>query len=366
MRAQLHQRDQEIAILVKMVQKEKLKNKGGGGGGGGGGGAPLSSAASGAGSHPDPRASYGNGLPPKASSPIQVPGQSNAALGMTRSSDFGSTAGSMGDMRASIGTAGSGSVGVGSGGGRVGAGVGGMLATFSVPTEVLLDRKAALQAFKRNYPKQRVVEDNLQVMKQKIAEVKKLAGGVNNARKRIQYLKATIEQVRVEAAVHVRSCACLFGPTPLRLTAICAASRVSWMSPNPTSPVHKRRNCSKTLLPKRRATSKATRTYNGYGCDATRSMVVVVRWGVLTPLLQKEIEHIDKLVTKCRKQLNADFESWYVGLLACACGVGWSRSQLCRPLCGWQVLWESGPCRVNPHLCRSHFRCHVVSQGQGW
>lgn len=218
MRAQLHQRDQEIAILVKMVQKEKLKNKGGGGGGGGG--APLSSAASGAGSHPDPRASYGNGLPPKASSPIQVPGQSNAALGMTRSSDFGSTAGSMGDMRASIGTAGSGSVGVGSGGGRVGAGVGGMLATFSVPTEVLLDRKAALQAFKRNYPKQRVVEDNLQVMKQKIAEVKKLAGGVNNARKRIQYLKATIEQVRVEAAVHVRSCACLFGPTPLRLTAI--------------------------------------------------------------------------------------------------------------------------------------------------
>ena len=219
MRAQLHQRDQEIAILVKMVQKEKLKNKGGGGGGGGGG-APLSSAASGAGSHPDPRASYGNGLPPKASSPIQVPGQSNAALGMTRSSDFGSTAGSMGDMRASIGTAGSGSVGVGSGGGRVGAGVGGMLATFSVPTEVLLDRKAALQAFKRNYPKQRVVEDNLQVMKQKIAEVKKLAGGVNNARKRIQYLKATIEQVRVEAAVHVRSCACLFGPTPLRLTAI--------------------------------------------------------------------------------------------------------------------------------------------------
>ena len=220
MRAQLHQRDQEIAILVKMVQKEKLKNKGGGGGGGGGGGAPLSSAASGAGSHPDPRASYGNGLPPKASSPIQVPGQSNAALGMTRSSDFGSTAGSMGDMRASIGTAGSGSVGVGSGGGRVGAGVGGMLATFSVPTEVLLDRKAALQAFKRNYPKQRVVEDNLQVMKQKIAEVKKLAGGVNNARKRIQYLKATIEQVRVEAAVHVRSCACLFGPTPLRLTAI--------------------------------------------------------------------------------------------------------------------------------------------------
>jgi len=42
-------------------------------------------------------------------------------------------------------------------------------------------------------------------MKGKIKEVKDLAGSVNKARQRIQYLKATIEQVRVEQAVHVRS-----------------------------------------------------------------------------------------------------------------------------------------------------------------
>lgn len=160
MRAQLHQRDQEIAILVKMVQKEKAKNAAGGGGGPGGppGGAyggsggmaapPLHQASS------PPRSGYG--LPPKAASPIQVHGHDSGA-GLSSASGFGSTSGSsVGDSRASASTPAGSVVGVGSGGGRVGGGVGGMLASFSVPTEVLLDRKAALDAFKRNYPKQQV------------------------------------------------------------------------------------------------------------------------------------------------------------------------------------------------------------------
>ena len=154
MRAQLHQRDQEIAILVKMVQKEKAKNAAGGGGGatappGGMGMAPpLQQASS------PPRGGYG--LPPKAASPIQVHGHDSGA-GLSSTSGFGSTSGSsVGDSRASASTPAGSVIGVGSGGGRVGGGVGGMLASFSVPTEVLLDRKAALDAFKRNYPKQQV------------------------------------------------------------------------------------------------------------------------------------------------------------------------------------------------------------------
>ena len=144
LRAQIQQRDNEIAILVNMVKQ--LRSQGGSSSGGGGGRAGPAFASS--------PSSYttSSSLPPAAHSPstyLHTPSTSGAygAAGPSPSSIA-----SMAPQAPPHAPQPAGSSTFGPA-----AGVGSMLAEGSdIPREVLMDRSAALKEFKKRYPKMAV------------------------------------------------------------------------------------------------------------------------------------------------------------------------------------------------------------------
>ncbi|XP_071995860.1 kinesin-like protein KIF6 isoform X2 [Engystomops pustulosus] len=66
--------------------------------------------------------------------------------------------------------------------------------------EMSLGRQEAFEIFKRDYPGRVHIEDNKVLLKQRFAEAKSLGEEVNNVRRRINELKAAVEQRRMQQA----------------------------------------------------------------------------------------------------------------------------------------------------------------------
>jgi kinesin family member 6/9 len=158
LRAQLQQRDNEIAILVNMVKQA---------GGGPAKPGPPSSALSAS------FAGSGPGVSALAPSPVAVSRH-------TVTTPDGSSV----------------SMALPSGG------VGSMLATNDVvDPAILADREKAMDVFMATYPKAQAINDNKQLLKEKYAQAKSLADQVNAARDGINRIKKAIEVRRMERAV---------------------------------------------------------------------------------------------------------------------------------------------------------------------
>eukprot|EP00873_Tetraselmis_striata_P011712 jgi/Tetstr1/431976/TSEL_021453.t1 len=72
-------------------------------------------------------------------------------------------------------------------------------------TELLKDRNKAFELFRKSYRKNEVIEENKALLKQKYELAKALGGKVNGNKKRINELKALIEQRRIQRAVSGRA-----------------------------------------------------------------------------------------------------------------------------------------------------------------
>jgi kinesin family member 6/9 len=161
LRAQLQQRDNEIAILVNMVKQA----------GGGTAAKPSGSLPSAAGSASLPSA--GPLIGALAPSPVAL------SRHTVTSPDISSVAMSFPS-----------------------GGVGSMLASNEIiDPAILADREKAMDVFMATYPKAQAINDNKQLLKEKYAQAKALADQVNAARDGINRIKKAIEARRMERAV---------------------------------------------------------------------------------------------------------------------------------------------------------------------
>jgi len=134
-------------------------------------------------------------------------------------------------------------------------------------TDLLKDRNKAFELFRKSYRKNEVIEENKALLKQKYELAKALGGKVNSNKKRINELKALIEQRRVQRAVG--------GLTDGQQAA---------------SEPDREEESAKLLIEKEKATYKET-------FSQLRE-------------LKSEIEHLQMLLEQSRGKLQKDFEQW--------------------------------------------------------
>lgn len=137
---------------------------------------------------------------------------------------------------------------------------------------LLADRNKAFEHFRKSYRKNEVIEENKALLKQKYGEAKALGAAVNAARNRINELKATIEQRRVQRGVQA----------------------VAEGGDGAAAADPEEERC-KALIEKEK---------NAYHNPFNRLRD-----------LKKEIEHLQMLLEQSRKRLTQDFEQWLTLML---------------------------------------------------
>ncbi|KAG8470575.1 hypothetical protein KFE25_008996 [Diacronema lutheri] len=137
------------------------------------------------------------------------------------------------------------------------------------PAALLHDRNAAFELFRKSYRKNQVIEENKAMLKDKYDEAKGLGAAVNSSRAKINKLKAHIEQIRVERAMHGLS-----------------AEPGAQEAPDPEEDKYK-------------ATIELEK--EAYKANFNRLKE-----------LKTEIEHLQLLLEQSRKRLQKDFDGWFL------------------------------------------------------
>ena len=143
------------------------------------------------------------------------------------------------------------------------------LAALADPS-ILADRTRAFELFRKSYRKTEVIEENKALLKTRYEEAKGMGAEVNDAKQRIQELRALLEQRRVQRSV----------------AALSGGSGEDEAGPD---------------AEEERLKQQVEREKGRYK-SAFESLKA----------LKQEIENIQMLLEKSRKQLQKDFEQWLV------------------------------------------------------
>jgi len=143
---------------------------------------------------------------------------------------------------------------------------------FPADRSLLEDAQQSFEYFKGIYPSVKAMEENKILMKEKYVEAKNLGESVNKARNKINYLKSTIEQIRRERAIE-------------GLLENKEGEEGEGPPPDPEEERLKAEIDEEKQVYKNSFTALKT--------------------------LKTEIEHIQRLLQKTSKKMQADFDTWY-------------------------------------------------------